>query len=60
MHVVALDQSVVAAAGAVYQEQVLSYKHLLDECRFVFECTLVGNLQAFTAYSWSLSCSETL
>ena len=35
----------------MYQEQVLSYKHLdepLDEGRFVFECILAGNLQAFT------------
>jgi len=35
----------------MYQEQVLSYKHLdepLDEGRFVFECILAGNLQPFT------------
>ena len=35
----------------MYQEQVPSYKHLdepLDEGRFVFECILAGNLQAFT------------
>ena len=35
----------------MYKEQVLSYKHLdepLDEGRFVFECILAGNLQAFT------------
>jgi len=48
------DESVVFAAAAVYQEQVLIYKHLdepldmLDEGRFVFECILAGNLQAFT------------
>ena len=45
------DESVVFAAAAMYQEQVPSYKHLdepLDEGRFVFECILVGNLQAFT------------
>ena len=37
----------------MYQEQVLSYKHLndpLDEGKFVFECTLAGNFQAFTTY----------
>jgi len=41
---------VVSAAAAMYQEQVLSYKHFdepLDEGRFVFECMLAGNLQAF-------------
>ena len=41
---------VVAAAAAMYQEQVLSYKYLdesLDEGRFVFECILAGTLQAF-------------
>ena len=38
----------------MYQEQVPSYKHLdepldmLNEGRFVFECILAGNLQAFT------------
>ena len=35
----------------MYQEGVLSYKHLgesLDEGRFVLECFLAGNLQAFT------------
>jgi len=34
----------------MYQEQVLSYKHLdepLDVGRVVFECILAGNLQAF-------------
>ena len=37
----------------MYQEQVPSYKHLdkpldmLDQGRFVFECILAGNLQAF-------------
>ena len=33
----------------MHQEQVLSYKHLepLDEGRFVFECIMAGNLQAF-------------
>jgi len=37
----------------MYQEQVPSNKHLdetLDEGRFVFECILPGNLQAFTTY----------
>ena len=45
-----LDRSVVSEAAAMYQD-VLSYKHLdesLDEGRFVFECILAGNLQAFT------------
>jgi len=35
----------------MYKEQVLSYKHLdepLDEGRFVFECILAVNFQAFT------------
>ena len=35
----------------LYLEQVPSYKHFdepLDEGKFVFECTLAGNLQAFT------------
>jgi len=39
-----LDRSVVAAAAAMYQEQVLSYKHLdepLDDGR------LAGNLQVY-------------
>jgi len=39
------------AAAAMYQEQVPSYKHLdepLDDGRFVFECILAGNFQAFT------------
>jgi len=39
------DKSVVSSAVAMYQEQVLSYKHLdepLDEGRFVFECILPG------------------
>ena len=43
------------------QEQVLSYKHLdepLDQGRFVFECILAGNFQAFTKCSWLLSCSR--
>jgi len=34
----------------MYQEQVISWKHYdetLDEGRFVFECILAGNLQAF-------------
>ena len=38
----------------MYQEQVLSYKHLdepLDEGRFVFECILAGNFHAFTMYT---------
>jgi len=38
------------AVAALYQEQILSYKHLdepLDEGRFVFECILAGNPQAF-------------
>ena len=42
--------SAVAAAAAIYQEQVVSYKHLdeaLDEGRFVFECILAGNLQVY-------------
>jgi len=37
----------------MYQEQVLSYKHLdepLDEGRIVFECILARNLKAFTMY----------
>ena len=45
------DESVVFAAASMYREQVPSYKHLakpLDEGRFVFECILAGNLQAFT------------
>ena len=45
------DESVVFAAAAMYQEHVPSYKHLdepLDEGRFVFECILTGNFQAFT------------
>jgi len=41
-----LDKSVVAVATAMYQEQVLRYKHL-DEGRFVFECILAGNFQTF-------------
>jgi len=51
---------VVFAAAAMYQEQVPSYKHLdkaLDEGRFVFECILAGNLQAFTTCRLS-SCSR--
>ena len=35
----------------MYQQQVLSYEHLdelLDESRFVTECILAGNIQAFT------------
>ena len=35
----------------MYQELVPSYKHLdepLDEGKFVSECILAGNLQAFT------------
>jgi len=41
----------------MYQEQVPIYKHLdelldmFDEGRFVFECILAGNLQAFTTCS---------
>ena len=48
----------------MYQEQVPSYKHLdepldmLDEGRFVFECILAGNLQAFTTCETQLSCSR--
>ena len=42
----------------MYQEQVLSYKHLdepLDEGRFVLECVLAENLQAFTTCRPSLA-----
>jgi len=41
----------------MYREQVPSYKHLdepLDEDRFVFECILAGNLQAFTTVDSAL------
>ena len=44
-------QYVVAAAAATYQEHVLSYRCLdepYDESRFVFECILAGNFQAFS------------
>ena len=37
------DKSVVSSAVAMYQEQVLSYKHLdepFDEGRFIFEYIL--------------------
>jgi len=50
-HVVAFRRVCCFAAAAMYQEKVPSYKHLdepLDEGRFVFECILAGNLQAFT------------
>ena len=43
-----IDESVVSSAAAMYQEQVLSYKHLdepLDEGRFVFECILAGYIR---------------
>ena len=52
------DESVVFAAAAMYQEQVPSYRHLdepLDDRRFVFECILAGNLQAFTTCRPQLS-----
>ena len=52
--------SVVFAAAAMYREQVPSYKHLderLDEGRFVFECILAGNLQAFTTCRLSSYCT---
>ena len=55
------DESVVLAASAMYQEQVPSCKHLdepLDEGRFVFECVLARNLQAFTTCRTQLSCSR--
>ena len=55
--------SVVFAAAAMYQEQVPSYKHLderLDEGRFVFECILAGNLQAFTTCRPSSHVQETV
>jgi len=45
----------------MYQEQVPSYKHLdepLYEGRFVFECILAGNLQAFTTCRLSFHCSR--
>ena len=51
---ICFGQYVVAAAAAMYQEQVLSYKYLdesLDEGRFVFECILAGTLQAFITCS---------
>ena len=57
------DESVVFAAAAMYQEQVPSYKHLdepLDEGRFVFECILAGNLQAFTTCRLSSHVQETV
>jgi len=50
----------------MYQEQVPSYKHLdepldmLDEGRFVFECILAGNLQAFTTCRLSSHVQETV
>jgi len=47
----------------MYQEQVPNYKHLdepLDEGRFVFECILVGNLQAFTTCRLSSHVQETV
>jgi len=49
----------------MYQEQVPNYKHLdepldmLDEGRFVFECILAGNLQAFTTFRLSSHVQET-
>jgi len=55
--------SLVLAAAAMYQEQVPSYKHLdepLDEGRFVFECILAGNLQAFTTCRLSSHVQETV
>ena len=57
------DESVVLAASAMYQEQVPSCKHLdepLDEGRFVFECILVGNLQALTTCRLSSHVQETV
>ena len=47
----------------MYQEQVLNYKHLdepLDEGRFVIECILAGNLQAFTTCRLSSYVQETV
>jgi len=47
----ARSESVVSAAAAMYKEQVLSYNHLDEpryEGKFVIECILTGNLQAFT------------
>jgi len=41
---------------AMYQEQVLRYKHL-DEGRLVFECILAGNFQTFFTCNWPLPCS---
>jgi len=60
------DESVVFAAAAMYQEHVPIYKHLdelldmLDEGRFVFECILAGNLQAFTTCRLSSHVQETV
>ena len=60
------DESVVFAAAAMYQEHVPIYKHLdelldmLDEGRFVFECILAGNLQAFTRCRLSSHVQETV
>ena len=60
------DESVVFAAAAMYQEQVPIYKHLdelldmHDEGRFVFECILAGNLQAFTTCRLSSNVQETV
>ena len=51
------------AAVAMYQEQVPNYKHLdepLHEGRLVFECILVGNLQAFTTFRLSSHVQETV
>ena len=59
----AFRESVVFAAAAMYQEQVPSDKHLdepLDEGRFVFECILAGNLQAFTMCRPSSPVQETV
>ena len=50
----------------MYQEHVPIYKHLdelldmLDEGRFVFECILAGNLQAFTTCRLSSHVQETV
>ena len=60
-----------ATDSAMYQEQVLSYKHLdepLDEGSFAFECILAGNLQpllcvdlnSFTFKTlWTVPCIHT-
>ena len=55
-----LHKSVFAAAVAMYQQATKHLDEPLDEGRFVFECILAGNLQAFTTCRLSSHVQESV